>query len=188
MITGSGGLVGSESVRFFSDLGWRTIGLDNDMRREFFGPSGSTAKTVERIQAECPDYRHFNIDIRDRGGVREIIHNERPDLIIHTAAQPSHDKAASIPYDDFDVNAAGTLNLLVAARDFCPESPFCFTSTNKVYGDLTDLALQPSGQQYQPTDLALRAFQQARGLPVTGTTDALTWQAVLSLAHQPVSW
>jgi len=135
LITGSGGLVGSESVRFFSDLGWRTIGLDNDMRREFFGPSGSTAKTVERIQAECPDYRHFNIDVRDRGGVREIIHNERPDLIIHTAAQPSHDKAASIPYDDFDVNAAGTLNLLVAARDFCPESPFCFTSTNKVYGD-----------------------------------------------------
>ena len=135
LITGSGGLVGSESVRFFSDLGWRTIGIDNDMRREFFGPAGSTAKNVERIEAEYPDYRHFNIDIRDRGAVREIIQNERPDLIIHTAAQPSHDKAASIPYDDFDVNAAGTLNLLVAARDFCPESPFCFTSTNKVYGD-----------------------------------------------------
>jgi CDP-paratose 2-epimerase len=135
LITGSGGLVGSECVRFFSDLGLRAIGIDNDMRREFFGPSGSTAETVDRIQAEYPDYRHLNIDIRDRDAVREVIHYEHPDLIIHTAAQPSHDKAAYIPYDDFDVNAGGTLNLLVAARDFCPESPFCFTSTNKVYGD-----------------------------------------------------
>jgi CDP-paratose 2-epimerase len=135
LITGSGGLVGSESVRFFSDLGWRVIGIDNDMRREFFGPSGSTAETVDRIQAEYPDYCHLNIDIRDRDAVRKVIHDEHPDLIIHTAAQPSHDKAAYIPYDDFDVNAGGTLNLLVAARDFCPESPFCFTSTNKVYGD-----------------------------------------------------
>lgn len=135
LVTGSGGLVGSESVRFFSDLGWQATGIDNDMRREFFGPSGSTAEVVDRIRAEYPGYRHFNLDIRDRAGVREIIRDVRPDLIIHTAAQPSHDKAASIPYDDFDVNAGGTLNLLVAARDFCPESPFCFTSTNKVYGD-----------------------------------------------------
>jgi CDP-paratose 2-epimerase len=77
----------------------------------------------------------LDLDIRDRQGVRDLLQAERPDFIIHTAAQPSHDKAASIPYDDFDVNAGGTMNLLVAARDFCPESPFCFTSTNKVYGD-----------------------------------------------------
>src|SRR5947209_5770415 len=119
------------------------------MRREFFGPSGSTAETVDRIQADYPDYRHFNLDIRDRNSVRKIIHDEHPDLIIHTAAQPSHDKAAYIPYEDFDVNAGGTLNLLVAARDYCPESPFCFTSTNKVYGDRpNDLRLVELEKRY----------------------------------------
>lgn len=82
-----------------------------------------------------PNYTHLEIDIRDRHAIRNLLQHERPDFIIHTAAQPSHDKAASIPYDDFDVNALGTMNMLVAARDFCPESPFCFTSTNKVYGD-----------------------------------------------------
>jgi len=115
--------------------GWDVIGIDNNMRQEFFGPQGSTTRNVAWLETMWPRYRHARVDIRDRQGIRDLLAAERPQFIIHTAAQPSHDKAASIPYEDFDVNAVGTLNMLVAARDFCPESPFCFTSTNKVYGD-----------------------------------------------------
>jgi CDP-paratose 2-epimerase len=135
VVTGSGGLIGSECARTLCAEGWNVLGIDNDMRREFFGPSASTRPTIEWLKQTQPCYHHFDLDIRDRQGVRDVLSAGRPDLIIHTAAQPSHDRAASIPYEDFDVNAAGTLNLLVAARDFCPETPFCFTSTNKVYGD-----------------------------------------------------
>jgi CDP-paratose 2-epimerase len=135
VVTGSGGLIGSECARFLSAQGWDVVGIDNDMRAQFFGPGASTRPTVEWLIETQPRYRHLNLDIRDRAGMREVLSAEPPELIIHTAAQPSHDRAAAIPYDDFDVNAAGTLNLLVAARDFCPETPFCFTSTNKVYGD-----------------------------------------------------
>lgn len=105
------------------------------MRQEFFGPQGSTASEVTQLRDSLHNYRHYSFDLRDRQKVRDLLRAERPSFIIHTAAQPSHDKAASIPYDDFDINAVGTLNLLVAARDYCAESPFCFTSTNKVYGD-----------------------------------------------------
>jgi CDP-paratose 2-epimerase len=115
--------------------GWEVVGLDNDMRREFFGASGSTAGVIDDLRRNVPRYRHFNLDVRDRDGLCELLRDERPGFIIHTAAQPSHDRAAAIPYQDFDVNAVGTLNLLVAARDYCRDSPFCFTSTNKVYGD-----------------------------------------------------
>ncbi len=135
LVTGSGGLIGSECVRLFGEQGWTTVGIDNDQRRQFFGDSASTQPVIQRLISSVPAYRHIEFDIRDRQGIRDLLREERPDLIIHTAAQPSHDKAASIPYEDFDVNAAGTLNLLVAARDFCAESPFCFTSSNKVYGD-----------------------------------------------------
>ena len=135
LITGSGGLIGSACVRLLHDEGWEVVGIENNMRERFFGPSGTTAPEVESLRKTCPRYRHFGADIRDRETIRELFAAERPDFIIHTAAQPSHDRAASIPYDDFDVNATGTLNLLVAARDYCRESPFCFTSTNKVYGD-----------------------------------------------------
>jgi CDP-paratose 2-epimerase len=135
VITGSGGLIGSECVRLLSEHDWDVTGIDNDMRRQFFGPQGTTAAMVEELESAFPNYRHMPLDIRDRQGIRDLFEQERPDFIIHAAAQPSHDKAAAIPYDDFDVNAVGTMNLLVAARDFCPESPFCFTSTNKVYGD-----------------------------------------------------
>ena len=135
LITGSGGLIGSECVRQLSAQGWDVIGIDNDMRRQFFGEQGTTYPVVQELKAKLPRYRHLPIDIRDRQAVRDVLEIERPQFIIHTAAQPSHDKAAAIPYDDFDVNALGTMNLLVAARDFCKESPFCFTSTNKVYGD-----------------------------------------------------
>jgi CDP-paratose 2-epimerase len=135
LVTGSGGLIGSECVRTLCDEGWQVTGIDNDMRAQFFGDQGTTRPVVQHMIRSLPTYRHEAIDIRDRQSVRDVFQKERPDFVIHTAAQPSHDKAASIPYDDFDVNAVGTLNLLVAARDFCKDSPFCFTSTNKVYGD-----------------------------------------------------
>ena len=135
MVTGSGGLIGSECARLLAREGWKVVGVDNDMRQQFFGPAGTTRAVVRDLVDSVPGYRHFDLDIRDRQGVRDLVAGERPDFIIHTAAQPSHDKAASIPYDDFDVNAVGTMNMLVAARDYCKDSPFCFTSTNKVYGD-----------------------------------------------------
>jgi CDP-paratose 2-epimerase len=135
LITGSGGLIGSQCVVTLAEAGWDVIGIDNNMRAWFFGSQGSTSPTVQHLISHYPRYRHMELDIRDRAGVRELFQTERPEFVIHTAAQPSHDKAASIPYEDFDVNAVGTFNLLVAARDFCREAPFCFTSTNKVYGD-----------------------------------------------------
>ena len=135
LITGSGGLIGSECVRQLAAEGWEVVGIDNDMRRQFFGEQGTTLPVVQELRTALPLYRHLPIDIRDRQAVRDVFDAERPQFIIHTAARPSHDKAAAIPYDDFDVNALGTMNLLVAARDFCRDAPFCFTSTNKVYGD-----------------------------------------------------
>src|SRR5687767_5566871 len=130
LVTGSGGLIGSECVRLLAGEGWTVIGIDNDMRRQFFGDSGTTLPIVQDHVRKFDNYRHFDLDIRDRQAIRDVFKQERPDFVIHTAAQPSHDKAASIPYEDFDVNALGTMNLLVAARDYCKDSPFCFTSTN----------------------------------------------------------
>ena len=135
LVTGSGGLVGSECVRRLCAEGWRVIGVDNDSRRSFFGAEASTEPVVRELTATWPEYRHYVIDIRDREAVREAIRDHRPDFIVHTAAQPSHDKAAAIPFEDFDINASGTLNLLAAVREFVADSPVCFTSTNKVYGD-----------------------------------------------------
>jgi CDP-paratose 2-epimerase len=135
LVTGSGGLVGSACVRLLARKGWNVVGVDNDMRQVFFGAQGSTKGAIETICREQPTYQHHAIDIRNREALSDLIRSERPQFIIHTAAQPSHDKAASIPYEDFDTNAVGTLNLLVAAREYCADSPICFTSTNKVYGD-----------------------------------------------------
>ena len=135
IITGSGGLIGSECVRLLSEQGWEVVGVDNDMRRRFFGAEGSTKATTEALRQRYPLYRHHSIDVADRSAVRNLVEQERPNFIVHMAAQPSHDKAAEILYLDFDVNTVGTHSLLVAAHDFCPESPFVFTSTNKVYGD-----------------------------------------------------
>jgi CDP-paratose 2-epimerase len=134
-VTGSGGLIGSQCTRALCDEGWDVTGIDNDMRAWFFGPGGSTRLMVDGLRKQHARYSHQAMDIRDRAGVLDLMRRERPDFIIHAAAQPSHDKAASIPYEDFDVNAVGTLNLLAAARSYVPESPFCFMSTNKVYGD-----------------------------------------------------
>jgi len=135
VVTGSGGLIGSECVRVLCSEGWTVAGIDNDMRSRFFGAEGSTRREVADLQASLPAYRHIDLDVRDREGIRSLLAEFRPDFIIHAAAQPSHDKAASIPYDDFDINAVGAFNLLAAARDFCKDSPFVFVSTNKVYGD-----------------------------------------------------
>jgi len=135
LVTGSGGLIGSECVRLLSEQGWEVVGVDNDMRSRFFGVQGTTRPVVDDLCRQFLAYRHVDLNICDRQEIRDLFEAERPEFVIHTAAQPSHDKAASIPYEDFDTNAAGTMNLLVAARDFCRDSPFCFTSTNKVYGD-----------------------------------------------------
>src|SRR5215471_20934154 len=105
LVTGSGGLIGSECVRLLAGEGWEVVGVDNDMRRQFFGDQGTTMPVVEELTRTLPNYRHLKLDIRDRHGIRDLFQAERPNFIIHAAAQPSHDKAASIPYEDFDVNA-----------------------------------------------------------------------------------
>ena len=154
LVTGSGGLIGSECVRLLTEEGWSVLGVDNDTRRWLFGDSGSTKPVTDSLlESGQSAYRHFPLDIRDRQAVRDLFERERPDFVIHTAGQPSHDKAASIPYDDFDINAVGTLNLLVAARDYCRDAPFCFTSTNKVYGDRPNqLPLIEKGKRYDYAD------------------------------------
>jgi CDP-paratose 2-epimerase len=141
IVTGSAGLIGSESVRRFARGGVRVVGIDNDMRAKFFGAEASTRKTREDLIANVSGYEHRDIDIRDPAGVAELFEQYRGqiDAVIHTASQPSHDWAARDPETDFTVNANGTLNLLEAARESCPEAPFIFTSTNKVYGDTPNL-------------------------------------------------
>jgi CDP-paratose 2-epimerase len=136
LVTGSGGLIGSESVTFFIEEGFNVVGIDNDMREYFFGKEGSTSWNVERLkQLHGKNYIHHNSDIRDFDSIKKIFSEYKPTCIIHTAAQPSHDWAAKEPFTDFTVNANGTLNLLEATRQFVPEAVFIFTSTNKVYGD-----------------------------------------------------
>lgn len=135
LVTGSNGLIGSEMVRHFHRSGWKVHGLDNNMRADFFGPQGDTRWNQERLVREHPNFVHHEVDIRNRQAVIAFFREVRPEGIIHAAAQPSHDLAASRPFDDFDVNATGTLNVLEAARVACPESPFVHLSTNKVYGD-----------------------------------------------------
>lgn len=136
LVSGSSGLIGSEVCTYFGrELGYRVHGLDNNQRAVFFGPQGDTRWNQQRLQRELPGFVHHELDIRDREGVRLLVASVRPSAIIHAAAQPSHDRAATIPFDDFDTNAVGTLNLLEAARQACPESPFVHMSTNKVYGD-----------------------------------------------------
>ena len=135
LVTGSSGLVGSEVCMFFAEKGYEIYGIDNNQRAVFFGPQGDTRWNQERLSKSITAFNHLEIDIRDRAGILGLFKNVKPDVIVHTAAQPSHDKAASIPFDDFDTNAAGTLNVLEAARQFAPEAPFIHMSTNKVYGD-----------------------------------------------------
>jgi len=137
VVTGSAGLIGSEASRHFHDLGWHVIGVDNDMRSQFFGGEASTTWMADRLVRDLPRYRHLAVDIRDADAISRAIRDAGPDLelVIHTAAQPSHDWAARDPFTDFSVNATGTLTLLEAVREHAPEAAFIFTSTNKVYGD-----------------------------------------------------
>jgi CDP-paratose 2-epimerase len=155
IVTGSGGLIGSESVAHFAAAGFDVVGLENDMRARFFGDAASTASTTERLIADYGEvFRSLPVDIRDRDAVERVFTEleGRVELVIHTAGQPSHDWAASDPHTDFAVNAVGTLNLLQAAREHTPDATFVFCSTNKVYGDL-------------PNQLPLRELELRLELP-----------------------
>ncbi|MBS1580122.1 MAG: NAD-dependent epimerase/dehydratase family protein [Bacteroidetes bacterium] len=135
LVTGSSGLVGSEVCIHFANKGYEIHGIDNNQRAVFFGQQGDTRWNQKRLQSLIKNFQHHEIDIRDRSGILNLVKEIKPNVIVHTAAQPSHDKAAAIPFDDFDTNAVGTLNLLEAVRQFAPEAPFIHMSTNKVYGD-----------------------------------------------------
>jgi len=135
LVTGSSGLIGSEAVAQFDAGGHKVLGIDNNMRADFFGPKGDTRWNLKRLQEETKKFEHFNIDIRDRAAILDFFKSNKPDAVIHCAAQPSHDLAKERPFDDFDVNAVGTLNLLEANRLYSADSPFILLSTNKVYGD-----------------------------------------------------
>lgn len=135
LVTGSSGLIGSEVCAYFHGQGWMIHGVDNNTRATFFGPQGDTRWNQRRLQADLKNFRHHELDIRNRQGALTLVQELRPDAIVHTAAQPSHDLAAKIPFDDFDTNAVGTLNLLEATRLHTPQTVFVHMSTNKVYGD-----------------------------------------------------
>jgi CDP-paratose 2-epimerase len=167
LVTGACGLIGSEVSLYLARHGLRIVGIDNNQRAVFFGPEGDTSWSLQRLRTNIRDYQHFDIDIRDRGTILEMVASVRPDVIIHTAAQPSHDRAASIPFDDFDTNAVGTLNILEAARRTCPNSPFVHMSTNKVYGDLPNtIPLEESESRW---DYADPEFEH--GIPETFSID-----------------
>jgi len=137
VVTGSAGLIGAETVRFFADKGLKIFGIDNDMRKYFFGEEASTEWSRKKLEETIPQYSHISADIRNTEEINRIFAEigKQVDVVIHTAAQPSHDWAAKEPMTDFSVNATGTLVLLEAVRKYCPDSVFIFTSTNKVYGD-----------------------------------------------------
>ncbi len=136
LVTGSAGLIGSELVAYFDRRARAVVGVDNDMRADFFGPDGSTRWNLHRLRECTHHYRHHELDVRDRAGLASLFRDEGPfDLIVHCAAPPSHDLAARRPFDDFDVNAVGTLNVLESTRRWSPDAVFVHMSTNKVYGD-----------------------------------------------------
>lgn len=168
LVTGSSGLVGSEVCTYFGrELGFTVHGIDNNQRAVFFGPQGDTRWNQERLTRELARFVHHEIDIRDRAAVLELMKTVRPSAVIHTAAQPSHDRAADIPFDDFDTNAVGTLNLLEGARQYCAESPFVLISTNKVYGDAPNrIELRELDTRWDFADVAFE-----HGIPETFSID-----------------
>jgi CDP-paratose 2-epimerase len=167
LITGSSGLVGSEVAAFFHRFGFAVHGIDSNQRAVFFGPTGDTRWNQRRLVETLPNFRHHELDIRDRQGLLDLVRELKPSGIVHAAAQPSHDRAAAIPFDDFDTNAVGTLNLLEAAHQACPEAPFIFMSTNKVYGDLPNSI--PLVEMETRWDYADPAF--FNGIPETFSID-----------------
>jgi CDP-paratose 2-epimerase len=173
LVTGSSGLIGSEVCLFFSGAGFKVHGVDNNQRAVFFGEAGDTRWNQSRLQEAIPGFAHHELDIRNRQAVLDLIAELKPDGIVHTAAQPSHDRAAAIPFDDFDTNAVGTLNLLEAARRACPESPFIHMSTNKVYGDRPNtLALKELETRWDYADPAY-AHGIAEDFPVDQSKHSL---------------
>lgn len=167
LVTGSSGLIGSQVAEYFAEQGWAIHGLDNNQRAVFFGQEGDTRWRQQQLQSMLKDFTHHEIDLRDRQGILECVEQIRPDAIVHTAAQPSHDRAASIPFDDFDTNAVGTLNMLEAARRFAPEAPFAHMSTNKVYGDAPNhIKLKELDTRWDYDDPAYE-----NGIPETFTID-----------------
>src|SRR5436853_6879387 len=152
IVTGSGGLIGSESVKHFVQQGYDVLGLENDMRAYFFGPEASTQRTTDQLQVDLDGFRSLDVDIRDTDAVTKVVADNAQalELVIHTAAQPSHDWAAKEPHTDFGVNAIGTLNLIEALRGHKPDATFIFTSTNKVYGDRPNfLPLEDAGTRLE---------------------------------------
>lgn len=171
LITGSAGLIGSEAVRFYAEQGNRVVGIDNDMRRYFFGEQASTAWKRDALEKEYEQYHHCNIDIRNYEELQALMQHESFSLIIHTAAQPSHDWAAREPLTDFGVNAVGTLNLLELTRQYQPDAVFIFTSTNKVYGDLPNfLPLEERETRWEIAD----SHPYAQGIDETMSIDQST--------------
>jgi CDP-paratose 2-epimerase len=167
LVSGSSGLIGSEVCAWFAQKGWEIHGIDNNQRAVFFGPGGDTRWNQQRLQQTLPAFVHHEMDVRDRAGIAALLKAIRPDAIVHAAAQPSHDKAAQIPYDDFDTNATGTLNMLEAARQACPQSPFVHMSTNKVYGDRpNNIALKELETRWDYDDP-----QYVHGIPETLSID-----------------
>ena len=166
-MTGSNGLIGSEVCLYFGARGFSVHGIDNNQRAVFFGPQGDTRWNQRRLADTLKDFHHHEADLRDRAGIAAVVKETAPGLIVHTAAQPSHDRAAAIPFDDFDTNAVGTLNLLEAARQSCPESPFIHMSTNKVYGDAPNaIRLRELPKRWDYDDPAYE-----HGIPETFTID-----------------
>src|SRR5690606_34968706 len=167
LVTGSSGLIGSEAVSHFDARGHEVVGVDNNMRAVFFGPKGDTSWNTARLLDETRRFRHVDLDIRDRDGVLALFERERFGAVVHAAAQPSHDRAAQIPFLDFEVNALGTMNLLEANRQFSPEAPFVHLATNKVYGDAAnEIALAETETRYGYADPAY-----ANGIPETFRID-----------------
>jgi CDP-paratose 2-epimerase len=174
LVTGSSGLIGSEVCLYFAqELGYAVHGIDNNQRAVFFGPQGDTRWNEERLKRELGGFVHHELDIRDRAGVLALVASLRPSVIVHSAAQPSHDRAAALPFDDFDTNAVGTMNMLEAARRGCPESPFIAMSTNKVYGDAPNrIALRELPTRW---DFADPAYENgiAETFPIDQSTHSL---------------
>jgi CDP-paratose 2-epimerase len=167
LVTGSSGLIGSEAVLHFASAGHRVYGIDNNLRRFFFGDDGDTSWVLERLKARVPAFTHRSDDIRDRAVVLAALDEIRPDAVIHCAAQPSHDLAAKMPFEDFDTNAVGTLNLLEATRRSAPDAAFVFMSTNKVYGDAPNrIPLKELPTRWDYDDPAF-----ANGIPETFSID-----------------
>jgi len=170
LVTGSSGLIGSAVCEYLAARGCEVFGIDNNQREVFFGPDADTRWNQRRLERTIKNFHHHQVDVRDRLRVTEIVRTVRPALVVHAAAQPSHDRAAAIPFDDFETNAVGTLNLLEAARTYCPESPFVFMSTNKVYGDRPNtIALDERPTRWDYLDPAFE-----HGIPETFSIDQST--------------